>query len=103
MIMQEAVTEAIDPAAGFINGTDLEFSDISAEVERTYFSFPGSSYKLIGKPTHLSVKKAVDLNGIERTVSQRVVTDEGYYYYICPREFWGIFWKVGAGKEGFSL
>lgn len=78
---------------GFINETDLEFTDISSEKEREYLLFTDvNPLKIDGEPLYLNVSK---------THSHRLYTSTGWCYYIQPKEGWAIRWKVKKGKPSF--
>ena len=76
---------------GFINESGLEFTDISSESEREYI-FPNGTTLYIGKPLYLNVSKSG---------GHRLYTEDGWCYYVQPKEGWGIRWKVREGKPNF--
>jgi len=80
-----------DKNEGFINETDLKFDDISSEKEREYI-FPNGNKLLIGNPLYLNVSKSG---------GHRLYTEDGWCYYVQPKEGWAIRWKVKAGKPSF--
>ena len=76
---------------GFINKTELDFKDISSEIEREYIIFT-NSLKIEGKPLYLNVSKSG---------GHRLYTSIGWCYYVQPKEGWAIRWKVAEGKPSF--
>ena len=76
---------------GFINESGLEFSDISSEKEREY-CFPNGQKLYIDKPLYLNVSK---------TGGHRLYTEDGWCYYIQPKESWWIRWRVREGNPSF--
>jgi len=75
----------------FLNGSGLEFTDISMEQEREYI-FPNGRTLTIKEPLRLNVS---DSGG------HRVFSADGYCWYIQPKEGWVIKWKVKVGKPHF--
>jgi hypothetical protein len=76
---------------GFLNETELKFSDISSEVEREYLRFD-ETLKLDGEPLYLNVSKSG---------GHRLYTSTKWCYYVQPREGWAIRWKVKKGQPSF--
>jgi hypothetical protein len=76
---------------GFINETDLVFSDISSEVDRQY-TFPNGNKLLIKNPLKLHVSKSG---------GHRIWDVAGKCYYVQPREGWYIEWQVKEGEPNF--
>ena len=72
------------PNEGFINESEIEFSDISSEKEREY-CFPNGQRLFIDKPLYLNVSKSG---------GHRLYSGDGWCYYIQPKESWWIRWKV---------
>lgn len=79
------------PNEGFINESGLGFTDISSEAEREY-QFPNGQRLFIGKPLYLNVSKSG---------GHRLYTEDGFCYYVQPKEGWSIKWKVRQGKPSF--
>lgn len=79
------------PNEGFINEIGLAFTDISSESEREYH-FPSGQRLFIDKPLYLHVSKSG---------GHRLYAEDGYCYYIQPKEGWWIKWKVREGKPSF--
>lgn len=77
---------------GFINESNLEFSDISAETHRIY-TFPNGNVYRIENPQYLHVSKSG---------GHRIYTRDGYSHYVQPREGWAIKWQVHDGNPNFS-
>lgn len=75
---------------GFNNETDLEFTDISNEIERHYI-FPNGTELLINNPLWLNVSKS----GGHR------IKAKYNCYYVKPSESWYIRWTVEEGKPDF--
>ena len=85
-----SITET-KPNEGFINESNLEFNDISSELERTY-TFPnGNKYHII-EPLYLNVSKSG---------GHRLYSADGLCHYVQPKEGWAISWKVKEGKPSF--
>jgi len=80
-------------AVEFVNGSGLEFKDISAEKYRQYV-FPNGNKLLIKKPTHLHVSASG---------GHRLFDAQGTAWYVQPVEGWHVSWKVDAGKPNFLL
>ena len=76
---------------GFINGTDLDFSDISVENERIYTFTNGRQLKITA-PLFLHVSGSG---------GHRLYDAEGYCYYVQPKEGWSIRWQVREGQPHF--
>jgi hypothetical protein len=76
---------------GFINETELEFDDISSETEREYI-FPNGQRLWIGNPLYLNVSASG---------GHRLYTEDGWCWYVQPKESWGIKWKVKEGEPHF--
>jgi hypothetical protein len=79
------------PKKGFLNETGLQFEDISAETTREY-TFPTGRKLVIEKPKMLNVSASG---------GHRVYADDGYSYYVQPREGWSIRWKSKTGNPNF--
>lgn len=79
------------PNEGFINKSNLKFTDISSEQEREYI-FPNGNKLFIENPLYLNVSP---------TGGHRLYTKDGWCYYIQPREGWAIKWKSREGKPHF--
>jgi len=80
-------------AVEFVNGSGLEFKDISAEKFREYI-FPNGNKLLIKNPTHLNVSASG---------GHRLFDAQGTAWYVQPQEGWSIKWKVEVGKPNFLL
>lgn len=80
-----------NPNEGFINESNLEFTDISSETDREYIRFT-DTLKLEGDPLYLNVSKRD---------THRLYTSEGWCYYVNPKEGWAIRWKVKEGSPHF--
>ena len=80
-----------NPSEGFINETDLEFSDISSETEREY-TFPNGKTYHIGNPLFLNVSPSG---------GHRLYDENQYCHYVQPKEGWAIKWKVREGAPNF--
>lgn len=80
-----------NPSEGFINETDLIFTDISSEKEREY-GFPNGNVLYIGKPLFINVSESG---------GHRLYTEDKWCYYIQPQEGWYIRWKVKKGQPNF--
>lgn len=76
-------------AQGFINGSDLEFKNISSEKFREY-TFPNGNIYRIDGPIALHVSKSG---------GHRVICDNGKCHYVQPREGWAIRWTVKNGSS----
>ena len=76
---------------GFINETDLEFKDISSELQREYIKYD-KVLKIDGEPLYLNVSPSG---------GHRLYTSTGWCYYIQPKEAWAIRWKSKKGKPNF--
>lgn len=76
---------------GFINESNLEFNDISSEVEREY-TFPNGNKLLIKEPLYLNVSPSG---------GHRLYDAKGYCYYVQPNQGWSIKWKVKGGVPSF--
>jgi len=80
-----------NPNEGFLNESGLEFQDISSEMEREY-GFPNGQRLLIGKPLFLNVSKSG---------GHRLYTEDGWCYYVQPKDGWWIKWRPREGKPAF--
>jgi hypothetical protein len=67
---------------GFINGSELSFSDISSELKRKY-TFPNGHT--------LTIKEPLVLN-VSASGGHRVYNKKGVSYYVQPKEGWFIKW-----------
>lgn len=76
---------------GFINETELVFNDISSEVHRLY-GFPNGSTLVIDAPLYLNVSSSG---------GHRLYAEDGYCYYVQPKEGWWVKWKVREGEPNF--
>ena len=76
---------------GFINETALEFNDISSEKHREY-GFPNGTVLKIEDPLYLNVSPSG---------GHRLYSDDGYCWYIQPREGWYVKWQVRKGSPSF--
>ena len=74
----------------FKNESDLQFTNISSEKERTY-QFPNGQTYTIKHPQYLNVSPS----GGHR------IFDGRYCYYIQPKEGWVIRWETGVNKPHF--
>ena len=77
----------------FINGSDLEFKDISTEKYREYV-FPNSNKLLIKNPLFLHVSTSG---------GHRLFDAQSTAWYVQPKEGWSLKWKVDDGKPNFLL
>jgi len=77
----------------FINGSGLNFKDISAEDYREY-QFPNGNKLLIKNPLCLHVSASG---------GHRLFDAQGIAWYVQPQEGWSIHWKVEEGKPNFLL
>jgi hypothetical protein len=75
-----------------INNSELEFNDISSEVQRTY-EYPNGYKVIIDQPTHLNVSKSG---------GHRILDAYGKSHYIVPG-FVHITWNVKEGQPNFVL
>jgi len=80
-----------NPSEGFLNESNLEFQDISSEIEREY-GFPNGQRLFIEKPLYFNVSKSG---------GHRLYTEDHWCYYVQPKESWWIRWKVREGKPHF--
>ena len=80
-----------NPSEAFLNESNLEFNDISSETEREY-GFPNGRRLLVGKPLYLNVSKSG---------GHRLYTEDGWSYYVQPKEGWWIRWRVREGTPNF--
>ena len=81
-----------NPSEGFINESGLKFDDISSEKEREY-TFPSGQKLFIGKPLYLNVSKSG---------GHRLFTEDGWCYYVQPKEGWSVKWQVREGQPDFA-
>lgn len=79
------------PNEGFINESELKFTDISSEIQREYGLVNGNTL-YIGNPLYLHVSESG---------GHRIYTQDEWCYYIQPKEGWWIKWKVREGKPHF--
>lgn len=79
------------PNEGFINESGLAFTDISSEDNREY-TLPNGKKLFIKSPLYLNVSPSG---------GHRLYAEDGYCYYVQPREGWFIKWTVREGKPSF--
>ena len=75
----------------FINEAELNFTDISSETNREY-TFPNGKKLVIKEPLYLNVSPSG---------GHRLYANNGYSYYVQPKEGWSIRWKARKGKPNF--
>lgn len=78
---------------GFINETNLTFSDISSETKREY-TFPNGMTFVVNEPKFLNVSKSG---------GHRIYTKDGNGFYVQPKEGWAIKWTIKVGAPDFVL
>ena len=79
------------PKEAFINASELVFKDISSETDREY-CFPNGTRLVIIKPLFLNVSASG---------GHRLFTEEGWCYYVQPKDGWWIRWRVKEGAPDF--
>lgn len=73
------------------NESGLIFTDISSERIREYHFPNGNSIK---------VKNPLYLN-VSASGGHRIYSEDGYSYYVNPKEGWFIRWKVKKNMPNF--
>lgn len=74
----------------FVNASNLDFSDVSTEEERTY-TFPGGHTVTITEPLKLNVSKSG---------GHRLFAADGVSHYV-PAGWLGLSWKTKPGAPHF--
>ena len=77
----------------FIDESGLIFSDISVEEVREYH-FPNQQVLKISNPMYLHVSA---------TGGHRVYSEDGYSWYVQPKEGWYIKWYAKDGEPNFVM
>lgn len=76
---------------GFINGSNLQFKDISSESFREY-SFPNGKTLYIANPLYLHVSESG---------GHRLYDAQGVSWYVQPKEGWHIKWESKEDSPSF--
>ena len=92
-ITRKHAHEVWDAESGFINGSELDFNDISSERSRMY-TFQNGRKLRIFRPQYLHVSKSG---------GHRIYDALGYSHYVQPAQGWSIRWRTAKNQPDIVL